>query len=71
MKLKHGVSISRDVRELANYLKDEYKLTNFEAFSLALKAEQNELLKLGFVISSSDSHPSGLEAIAIGVGFKK
>ena len=71
MGLKYGVSVSNDVRKLAKDLKDEYKLTDFEALTLALKAEQNELLKLGFVISSSDNHPSGLEAIAIGVGFKK
>ena len=71
MGFKYGASVSNDVKELAKDLKDEYKLTDFEALTLALKAEQNELLKLGFVISSSDNHPSGLEAIAIGVGFKK
>lgn len=71
MGLKYGVSLSKDVIELAKDLQTEYKLTNYEALTLALKAEKNELLKLGFVISSSDSHPSGLEAIAIGVGFQK
>ena len=44
-------------------------MTVFE--SLALNAERNELLKLGSVISSSDNHPTGLEAIAMGVGFQK
>lgn len=71
MSLKYGVCISNDVKKLAKGLKEEYELTDFEALTLALKAEQNELLKLGFVIPSSDNHPSGLEAIAIGVGFKR
>ena len=71
MSLKYGVIISKDVRELAKDIKEDYKLKDFEFLSLALNAERNELLKLGFVISSSDNHPSGLEAIAIGVGFQK
>ena len=71
MRLKYGVSVSKDVRELVKDLKSEFELSDFEALTVALKAEQNELIKLGFVISSSDSHPSGLEAIAIGVGFQK
>jgi hypothetical protein len=71
MGLKYGVNISSDVKELAKELKEIYKLTDFESLTVALKAEQNELLKLGFVISSSDNHPSGLEAIAIGLGYNK
>ncbi len=71
MSLKYGVTVSKDVKKLANELKKEYKLSEFESLSLALKAEQNELIKLGFVISSSDNHPSGLEAIAIGLSYKQ
>lgn len=71
MALKYGVSISNDVKTLAKDLKETYKLTDFESLTLALKAEQNELFKLGFVISSSDSYPSALEAIAISLGYKK
>ena len=70
MGLKYGVSISNDVTELAKDLKEEYpKLSDYEALTLALKAEQNALLKIGFVISSDDKTPTGLEAIAIGVGY--
>lgn len=70
MSLKYGVQVSGDVKELAKNLKESYKLTDFEAITLALKAEQNELMRRAFVISSSDSHPSGLEAIAIAIGYK-
>ena len=71
MGLKYGVHLSTDVRELAKDLKEDYKLTDYEALTLALKAEQNELLKLGFVISSSDSYPTGLEAIANALGYSR
>lgn len=71
MGLKYGVSLSSDVEKLANELKIQYKLSNYEAYDIALKAEQNELIKRAFVISSSDSHPSGIEAIAIALGYKQ
>lgn len=70
MGLKYGVNISSDVKKLAKDLQEQFKLTNFESLDLALKAEQNELIKRAFVISSSDSHPSGIEAIAIALGYK-
>ncbi len=65
MGLKYGVNVSIDVRKLAKELKEEYKLSDFESLTLALKAERNELFKLAFVISSSDSYPSALEKIAM------
>jgi hypothetical protein len=71
MGLKYGVRVSSDVRELAKDLKEDYKLTDYEALTLALRAEHNELLKLGFVISSSDSYPTGLEAIANALGYSR
>lgn len=70
MSLKYGVHLSSDVKELTKNLKEDYKLTDFEALTLALKAEQNELLKRAFVVSSNGSHPNGLEAIAIALGYK-
>ncbi len=62
--------LSDDVRKLAKEIKSEYKISDFEALDIALKAEQNQLIKSAFVISSSDSHPTGLEAIAIALGYK-
>jgi len=70
MGLKYGVQLSSDVISLAEELQKSYELTNYEAMDLALKAEQNELLKLAFVISSSDNYPSALESIAIALGQK-
>jgi len=55
-------------RELARNFKDHLKVTDYEAFSLALKVEQNELLKQAFVISSTDAHPGALEKIAMSLG---
>jgi hypothetical protein len=65
MSLKYGLDISSDVKKLVKELKENYELTDFEALSLALKAEQNEFFKIGFVISSSDIYPSVLEKIAM------
>lgn len=65
MGLKHGVKVSGAVRKLAKDLKEEYNLSDFESLTLALKAERNELFKLAFVISSSDTYPSALEKIAM------
>lgn len=70
MGLKYGLDLSKDAKKLANDLKEEFKLSDFEALSLALKAEQNELIKISFNISNSDSHPTNLEAIAIALGYK-
>ena len=51
-------------------MKKAYKLSNYEAFRIALQAEQNEFLRRGFVLNSYDSEPSGLEGIAIALGYK-
>ncbi len=66
----NNVNISRDVKKLATELKREFKISDYESLTLALKVEQNELIKKAFVISSTDSHPTGLEAIAISLGYK-
>jgi len=46
------------------------ELTDFELLSLAIQIERNHILENGLVVSRSDSNPSGLEAIAIALGFK-
>jgi hypothetical protein len=70
MSLNYRVNISNYVAAVAKDLKHEYKLSDFEALSLALNAEKNEIIKLGFVLHSNDERPSGLEAIALSLGFK-
>ena len=58
---KYPPRVTHDVKELAKDLQESYSLTNFEALSLALQAEQNNLFKKAFVITSNDNTPSALE----------
>jgi len=61
-----------DYNKIARQLKEEYpKLSDFEILSLAIQIERNQILENGLVVSSSDKHPSGLEAIAIALGFNE
>ncbi|WP_427875354.1 histidine kinase [Flavobacterium sp. MMS24-S5] len=56
---------------IAKQLKDEYsKLSDFEILSLAIQIQRNQILENGLVVSSSDKHPSALEAIAIALGYE-
>jgi hypothetical protein len=60
-----------DYSRIAKRLKEEYpKLSDFEILSLAIQIERNQILENGLVVSSSDKHPVGLEAIAIALGFE-
>jgi len=45
-------------------------LSDFEILSLAIQIERNQILENGLVVSSLDQSPSGLEAIAIALGFE-
>ena len=65
---KYPPSITADVKELAKDLQENFKLTDYEALSLALKAEQNDLFRRAFVITASDNYPTALEAIANALG---
>ena len=61
----------QNYNQIVNDLKKDYqKLTEFELLSLAIQIERNQILENGFVVSSDDRHPSGLEAIAIALGFE-
>jgi len=57
--------ISPEIRENAKVIKKNLRVTDYEAFSLALTVEKNIILKQAFVISSNDDHPSALEKIAM------
>ena len=65
---KYAPNVTRDVKKLAEELQESFKLTDYEALSLALKAEQNELLRQAFVITSDNNYPSALEAISNAIG---
>ncbi|RZK37779.1 MAG: histidine kinase [Pedobacter sp.] len=57
-------------RTIVKELKSDYpKLSEFELLSLAIQIERNQILENGLVVSSDDSNPTGLEAIAISLGY--
>ena len=59
-----------DYNTIAKQLKKDYSnLTDFEVLTLAIQIERNQILENGFVVSTSDKNPSGLEAIAIALGY--
>jgi hypothetical protein len=47
-----AVNISASVKALVMDLKEKYKLTDFEALTLALKAEENDIFRKAFVVAS-------------------
>lgn len=60
----------RNYKEITKELKVNYpKLTEYEIFTLAIQIERNEILENGLVVSSKDNTPSGIEAIAIALGY--
>ncbi|RYE57755.1 MAG: histidine kinase [Sphingobacteriales bacterium] len=59
-----------DYHKIATALKLDYpKLSEFEALTLAIQIERNQLLENGLVISRNDSNPTALEAISIALGY--
>jgi hypothetical protein len=70
--MEFDVRISGEIRKVAKELVKEYEgeLSVYEALTIALKAEQNELFKRAFVISKSDAYPTALEAIVIALKEK-
>ena len=57
-------------REITRELKKDYpKLSDFEILSLAIQIERNQILENGLVVSTDDSAPVGLEAIAVALGY--
>lgn len=58
-----SLALRKKVRDLATELKADYKLDNYQALDIALKAERNEILSRAFVLSDSDSIPTALEKL--------
>jgi hypothetical protein len=51
-------------------LKERYKnLSDYEALKIAVEIQRNEVIAAGLYVSEDDTHPSGLEAIAISLGY--
>ena len=65
--MKSGI---RNYKEILKELKVNYpKLTDYEVLTLAIQIERNEILENGLVVSTNDKTPSGIEAIAIALGY--
>lgn len=58
-----NLSIPKKVKNLANSLQEDYRLTAYEALDIALKSERNEILSRAFVVSDSDTNPTALEKL--------
>lgn len=58
-----SISMQKKIKDLVSSLKESYKLSDFEALTIALKIEQNEILSRSFVLSDSNSAPTALEKI--------
>jgi hypothetical protein len=64
------MKVSSEIRNLTKSIQQEYKLSDYEALTIALKIESNALFRKANVISSNDSYPSALEKIAIALSDK-
>lgn len=65
-------AIIKDYNRIAKDLKEGYpKLSDFEILSLAVQIQRNQIIQNGLVVSASDKYPSGLEAIAISLGYNE
>lgn len=62
--------INQEQLDRATELSIDHNMSMAEALSLIIQNERNEILKKAFVISDSDEYPTGLEAIAIALGFE-
>ena len=60
----------QSVNKYAKELKLDYpKLTEVEALKLAIEIQRNDIFRAGLNVSTDDSYPSALEALAIALGF--
>ena len=56
--------------QIAEDLRKTYsELTTFEALTLAIQIERNQLIENAFSVNRNDSNPPSLEAIAISLGY--
>ena len=59
------MKLSLTINKIAKSVKEEYSVTDYEALTIALKIEENELFRKAHVISSDNKNPTALEKIAI------
>ena len=54
------MKVTSAIRNLSKSIQHKYKLSGYEALTLALKIESNELIRKANVISGTDGYPSAL-----------
>lgn len=64
-------SIGRATKIASDFKKEHPKLSEFEALTLAIQLQRNQILKAAFAVSSTDAHPSALEAMATALGHRQ
>jgi hypothetical protein len=60
-------NLIREVNTLTNEIMEEWNLTPFEAMQIAVKIQQNSILKEAFVLGYPNT-PGALESIAMELG---
>lgn len=63
------ISMDSKIEKLTIKLKEEYKLSNYQALNIALKVERNEILSRAFVIDNSDTI-TALERLVLAIEQK-
>lgn len=61
----------RSLDEICKELESNYNVTAFEALTLAVQIQRNEILISGLSVHQTDKYPASLAAIAIELGYKK
>ena len=60
----------QNYNEIVKELRMDYpKMSDFEIVSLAVQIERNQILENGLNVSTDDSKPGSLEAIATALGY--
>ncbi|WP_446786060.1 hypothetical protein [Macellibacteroides fermentans] len=60
----------RSIDEIYDELQSKYNVPHFDALTLAVQIQRNEILISGLNIFQRDERPASLEAIAIALGYK-
>jgi hypothetical protein len=70
LEMVQGLKIGVDsyMKQLVKELQADYKLSDYEALDIALKIQQNAVLKAGLVVSTNKDEPTALESIAMHLG---
>lgn len=61
----------KSVKEYFEELKEDYPdLSDYQLLDAAIQLQRNDILVAGLQVSQNNNHPSGIEAIAISLGYE-